>query len=47
MAELSELLGVLDLDSPLHSRFDSEDGAGLEFIADLLVSSSDFRRLID
>ena len=31
-----ELLGVLDIDSPLHARFDAEDEAGLRPIADFL-----------
>ena len=31
-----ELLGVLDIDSPSHARFDHEDEAGLRPIADLL-----------
>jgi L-methionine (R)-S-oxide reductase len=32
-----ELLGVLDLDSPKHGRFDDEDEAGLCKIAEILV----------
>jgi GAF domain-containing protein len=32
-----ELLGVLDLDSPKHSRFDEEDEAGLREIAEILA----------
>ena len=31
-----ELLGVLDIDSPLHARFDEEDEAGLRPIAEFL-----------
>ena len=34
------LLGVLDLDSPLRSRFDAEDRAGLERVAALWVQAS-------
>lgn len=34
------LLGVLDLDSPLRSRFDDEDRAGLERVAALWVQAS-------
>jgi L-methionine (R)-S-oxide reductase len=34
-----ELLGVLDLDSPRHARFDAEDEAGLKPIADLLAKA--------
>jgi L-methionine (R)-S-oxide reductase len=37
----SELLGVLDIDSPLLARFDDEDRRGLERIAQLLVESFD------
>ena len=39
------LLGVLDLDSPLLARFDREDAAGLEAVAELLLQCSDFDRL--
>ena len=31
-----ELLGVLDLDSPKHGRFDEEDEAGLRKVAEIL-----------
>lgn len=31
-----EVLGVLDIDSPLHARFDEEDEAGLRPIAEFL-----------
>ena len=34
-----ELLGVLDLDSPLLARFDAEDQAGLERLAAIWVGS--------
>ena len=33
-----ELLGVMDLDSPLLDRFSNEDADGLERIAQLLMS---------
>jgi len=33
------LIGVLDLDSPLHARFKAEDAAGMQAIADLYVAS--------
>jgi GAF domain-containing protein len=33
------LVGVLDLDSPVHARFDVEDQEGLETIARLFVES--------
>jgi L-methionine (R)-S-oxide reductase len=36
-----ELLGVLDLDSPVKARFDQQDAAGLEALAALWVSGSD------
>ena len=32
-----ELLGVLDIDSPRHARFDEEDEAGLRRIAEILA----------
>ena len=32
-----ELLGVLDLDSPKHGRFDADDEAGLKTIAEILA----------
>jgi L-methionine (R)-S-oxide reductase len=35
-----ELLGVLDLDSPLPNRFDAEDQAGIEALAALWVAAS-------
>ena len=35
----SRLLGVLDLDSPLTSRFDRADAAGLEKLVGILLSS--------
>lgn len=41
------LLGVLDLDSPLHARFDDDDRIGLNGIAELLTQSSDLSALID
>jgi L-methionine (R)-S-oxide reductase len=35
----SRLLGVLDLDSPIRSRFDQEDARGLEGLVKILLSS--------
>src|SRR5690242_21259441 len=35
----SRLIGVLDLDSPLHSRFDNDDARGLEKLSRILLSS--------
>jgi L-methionine (R)-S-oxide reductase len=35
----SQLMGVLDLDSPLPSRFDEEDAAGLEKLVRILLAS--------
>lgn len=35
-----QLLGVLDLDSPIPNRFDAEDAAGLEGLAALLLAGS-------
>jgi L-methionine (R)-S-oxide reductase len=36
-----QLVGVLDLDSPLVGRFDDDDGAGLNRLAALLIESSE------
>ena len=35
----AELLGVLDLDSPQHARFDASDARGLETIAKIFIES--------
>lgn len=35
-----ELLGVLDLDSPLPERFDSQDQAGIEALAAIFMAAS-------
>lgn len=37
-----ELLGVMDIDSPVAGRFDDEDAAGLQTLCDVLLSSGDF-----
>ena len=37
----TELLGVLDLDSPVVARFDAQDAAGLEALARVYVDVSD------
>jgi len=34
-----ELIGVLDLDSPVPARFDEEDAAGLNRLIDLLIET--------
>jgi GAF domain-containing protein len=36
-----EVIGVLDLDSPLPGRFDAEDQAGFERLAEIYTASSD------
>lgn len=36
------ILGVIDLDSPVPSRFDADDQAGIEALAAILVSASDW-----
>jgi GAF domain-containing protein len=38
---LGELLGVLDLDSPLLARFDKQDQQGLEAIVSILMAASE------
>jgi GAF domain-containing protein len=35
----SELLGVLDIDSPRHARFGASDAAGIEALAKIFVES--------
>jgi L-methionine (R)-S-oxide reductase len=40
-----ELLGVLDLDSPVPGRFDQHDADGLEHAVQLLLAGSDLSRL--
>lgn len=37
----NQLIGVMDLDSPVVGRFDDEDASGLEAIASILLQSSD------
>ena len=39
-----QVLGVLDLDSPLRGRFGPEDAAALESLVAILVAGSDFDR---
>lgn len=41
LARNGRLLGVLDLDSPLPARFDSDDARGLEALAQLWIDTSD------
>src|SRR5256884_4241030 len=40
LMEGERLIGVLDLDSPLLSRFDEEDAAGLERLVRILLASA-------
>jgi GAF domain-containing protein len=35
----ADLLGVLDLDSPLHARFGAADARGLEALAKIFIAS--------
>jgi GAF domain-containing protein len=37
-----QLLGVLDLDSPMLNRFDAADQAGLEKLAEIIVAACDW-----
>ena len=39
-----KVLGVLDIDSPLPSRFTEEDARAMEKLADLIVSACDWSR---
>lgn len=41
----NELLGVLDIDSPVFSRFDSEDKKGLELLIQTLAQKTDFQQI--
>ena len=41
------LIGVLDLDSPLPSRFDAEDRAGVESLAAIYVAASDADQVVN
>jgi L-methionine (R)-S-oxide reductase len=41
-----KVLGVLDLDSPLSGRFDQDDAIGLGTAVQLLLTHSDFSRLL-
>ena len=36
-----ELIGVLDLDSPISARFDDDDRAGLEAVASIFIDNSE------
>jgi putative methionine-R-sulfoxide reductase with GAF domain len=47
LIQKSQLLGVLDLDSPQLARFDQEDGIGLSALAALLLECSDLKRYVD
>ena len=42
-----KLLGVLDLDSPVLSRFDQQDADGLATTVQLLLQHSDLSRLVE
>jgi L-methionine (R)-S-oxide reductase len=46
LIQQDQLLGVLDVDSPELARFDAEDRMGLEAAANLLLESSELRKLI-
>ena len=47
LVHAGRLLGVLDLDSPILSRFDHEDREGLQAAANLLLQSSELDKLSD
>ncbi len=40
-----QLIGVLDLDSPLLSRFDDEDARGLNELAEIFIATTDHKGL--
>jgi L-methionine (R)-S-oxide reductase len=39
LVEREQLIGVLDLDSPLLARFDDEDARGLNELVDIFIES--------
>ena len=39
-----QLIGVMDIDAPLYSRFDEEDAAGLEKLCNVLVDQVDWSK---
>ena len=41
----NELIGVLDIDSPLPDRFNEEDKVGLESLLKILIENTDFEGL--
>ena len=41
-----QLIGVLDLDSPIDGRFDNEDGNGLNRLVSTLVQSSELPQFV-
>ena len=43
--EESELVGVLDLDSPIKNRFDMQDQTGLKNLVDIFCRHTDFRSI--
>ena len=47
LVQAGQLLGVLDLDSPILSRFDHEDKEGLQAAANLLLRSCELAKLSD
>lgn len=47
LIQRGELLGVLDLDSPLLARFDQDDATGLNAAVEVLLGGSDLGRLTD
>jgi GAF domain-containing protein len=47
LLQRGRLLGVLDLDSPSHGRFDDDDRAGLTGIVELLLETSDLSPFAD
>lgn len=46
LMQADQVLGVLDLDSPLPARFDQDDADGLAASIELLLTSSDVSRLV-
>lgn len=43
MVQKGDLIGVLDIDSPLLRRFDEEDAKGLQIVVDVLTESVQFK----
>ena len=46
MIKNGELIGVIDIDSPIYSRFDQDDAEGLNGLCNILMENSDWSSLL-